>query len=532
MPQAEEQLGATTSGEPHASRRSHWVNHLGRHAHGRPEGVAFRFRGETTTWLELHGRVERLAAALAARGVAAGDRVAMLMGNRPEYVEALLAASRLGAVGVPVNFRLAAGEIAYILENSGAKVLFVDGLGVATGEQAVTQVSQDVELIGVDDAESAAPSRFSAVLEEGHDAIATIDVSEDSPALIMYTSGTTGRPKGAVLTHMNLLSESVVLIRAYQLMESDEVNLVASPMFHIGAIGSIAPLILIGGTMVILPSGAFDPGGVLRLLEEERVTSAFLVPSQWQLMVDHDSLPDRDLSRLRTTSWGAAPATHKLLTRMAEVFPDALNVAVFGQTEMSPITCVLEGKDAVRKIGSVGKPVPTVAVRIVDDEMNDVPQGDVGEVVYRGTGLMSGYWRNVAATDEAFNGGWFHSGDMVRQDEEGFLYVVDRSKDMIISGGENIYSAEVENVLSDHPGVAEVSLIARKSEKWGETPVAVVVPAVGHEEPTIEALREWAGAHLARYKLPTAVEVVDELPRNAAGKVLKPELREQFGSAS
>src|SRR3954451_18833902 len=309
-----------------------------------------------------------------AGGAAAGDRVAMLMGNRPEYVEALLAANRLGAIGVPVNFRLAAGEIAYILEKPGATALFVDELGAETGEQAVNQVSHDVELIGLDDAESTAPSRYSAVLEEGHDAIPPIDVPEDSPALIMYTSGTTGRPKGAVLTHMILLSQSVVLMRAYQLMESDEVNLVASPMFHIGAIGSVAPLILIGGAMVILPSGAFDADSVLRLLEEERVTSAFLVPTAWQTLVDHDSLPDRDLSRLRTTSWGAAPATHKLLIKMAEVFPDALNVAVFGQTEMSPITCVLEGKDAVRKLGSVGKPVPTVALRIVDHEMNDVPQ--------------------------------------------------------------------------------------------------------------------------------------------------------------
>ena len=426
MPQAEENV------QPHASRRSHWVNHLERHAHGRSEGVALRFRGETTTWRELHTRVERLAAALAARGVAAGDRVAMLMGNRPEYVEALLAANRLGAIGVPVNFRLAAGEIAYILENSGATC----SSSTSSAPRPASRRSSRSTMTSSSSA-WATPSRrsrFSAVLEEGHDAIPTVDVPEDSPALIMYTSGTTGRPKGAVLTHMNLLSESVVLIRAYQLIESDEVNLVASPMFHIGAIGSIAPLILIGGTMVILPSGAFDPAAVLRLLEEERVTSAFLVPAQWQAMVDHDSLADRDLSRLRTTSWGAAPATHKLLTRMAEVFPDALNVAVFGQTEMSPITCVLEGKDAVRKLGSVGKPVPTVALRIVDDEMNDVPQGEVGEIVYRGTGLMAGYWRNDAATDEAFEGGWFHSGDMVRQDEEGFLYVVDRSKDMIISG--------------------------------------------------------------------------------------------------
>ncbi len=237
----------------------------------------------------------------------------------------------------------------------------------------------------------------------------------------------------------------------------------------------------------------------------------------------------RDLSHLRTTSWGAAPATDKLLRRMGEAFPDALNVAVFGQTEMSPITCVLEGKDALRKLGSVGKPVSTVAIRIVDEEMNDVEQGEIGEIVYQGTGLMEGYWDNPEATAEAFEGGWFHSGDLVRMDEEGFLYVVDRAKDMIISGGENIYCAEVENVLSDHPAIVEVAVIGREHPKWGETPVAVIVAKDGEQELDIESLRSWAAEHLARYKLPTAVEIVEELPRNAAGKVLKPTLREQLG---
>ena len=214
---------------------------------------------------------------------------------------------------------------------------------------------------------------------------------------------------------------------------------------------------------------------------------------------------------------------------MGEAFPDALNVAVFGQTEMSPITCVLEGKDALRKLGSVGKPVSTVAIRIVDDEMNDVEQGEVGEIVYRGTGLMEGYWDNPEATEEAFEGGWFHSGDLVREDEEGFLYVVDRAKDMIISGGENIYCAEVENVLADHPGHREVSRHRRAStEKWGETPVAVVVRERPRRGPrhrgTARVGRRAPGPLQAADRL----EFVDELPRNAAGKVLKPALREQL----
>ena len=250
------------------------------------------------------------------------------------------------------------------------------------------------------------------------------------------------------------------------------------------------------------------------------------MPTQWQALCEAPDIDKRDLAHLRTTSWGAAPATDKLLRRMGEAFPDALNVAVFGQTEMSPITCVLEGKDALRKLGSVGKPVSTVAIRIVDDEMNDVEQGEVGEIVYQGTGLMEGYWDNPEATAEAFEGGWFHSGDLVRMDEEGFLYVVDRAKDMIISGGENIYCAEVENVLADHPDIAEVTVIGREHAKWGETPIAVVgrersrrrsrhrgAPGVGRRAPgplqaadrpgvrrraAAQRRREGAQAHVAR----------------------------------
>ncbi len=278
--------------------------------------------------------------------------------------------------------------------------------------------------------------------------------------------------------------------------------------------------------MVVLPSVAFDAGHVLEILEEEKVTSAFLVPTQWQGLCAESSVSDRDLSHLRVTSWGAAPATDKLLRRMAEVFPNALNVAVFGQTEMSPITCVLEGGDALRKIGSVGKPVSGVAIRVVGPDLEDVEQGEVGEIVYQGTGLMEGYWEDTEATAAAFEGGWFHSGDLVRMDEEGFLYVVDRAKDMIISGGENIYCAEVENVLAGHPAIAEVGLVGIEHEKWGETPVAVVTLADPESDLDIAELREWGSERLAKYKLPTVLQVVDELPRNAAGKVLKPALRE------
>ncbi len=512
-----------------ASRRMHWNNHVTRHAHSRPDRPAFRFRGASTTWRELRDRVACLAGAMEQRGVSFGDRVAVLMGNRPEFMEVVLAANLLGAIAVPVNFRLSGPEIAYVLDNSGARLLVADDTAEKAVRAAVEQTSERVAVVAVGSFSGAEIEPYDALLAEAREPTDPPDVPEDSPALIMYTSGTTGRPKGAVLSHQNLLSETLTLIRAYQLTEEDEVNLVASPMFHIGAIGSIAPLITVGGTMVVLPSVAFDAGHVLELLEEERVTSAFLVPTQWQALCADPSLADRDLSRLRVTSWGAAPATDKLLRRMAEVFPDALNVAVFGQTEMSPITCVLGGGDALRKIGSVGKPVSGVAIRVVDGDLKDVPQGEIGEIVYQGTGLMEGYWDNPEATADAFAGGWFHSGDLVRMDDEGFLYVVDRAKDMIISGGENIYCAEVENVLADHPDIAEVSLVGIDHEKWGETPVAVVTLARSDSELDIAGLREWGSERLAKYKLPTALKIVDELPRNASGKVLKPALRELVG---
>jgi fatty-acyl-CoA synthase len=212
---------------------------------------------------------------------------------------------------------------------------------------------------------------------------------------------------------------------------------------------------------------------------------------------------------------------------MAEAFPGVTNVAVFGQTEMSPVTCALSGEDALRKIGSVGKPVSIVAARIVDDDMKDVPPGEVGEIVYRGPSVMAGYWRNPSATADAFRGGWFHSGDLVRADEEGFLFVVDRKKDMIITGGENVYCAEVENALSAHPAIAELAVIGAPHELWGETPVAVAVLAPGAVL-TLDELREWGTGRLARYKLPTVLHIVDGLPRNASGKVMKTALRREY----
>lgn len=346
----------------------------------------------------------------------------------------------------------------------------------------------------------------------------------------MYTSGTTGRPKGAVLTHTNIAGQALTFLFTNGADINNDVGFIGVPMFHIAGIGNMIPGLLLGRPTVIYPLGAFNPDELLDVLEAEQVTGIFLVPAQWQAVCTAQQARPRQL-RLRVLSWGAAPASDTLLRQMAETFPGTQILAAFGQTEMSPVTCMLLGDDAIRKLGSVGKVIPTVTARVVDDDMNDVPVGQVGEIVYRAPTLMAGYWNNPQATAEAFAGGWFHSGDLVRQDEEGYVWVVDRKKDMIISGGENIYCAEVENALSAHPAIAEVAVIGRPDERWGEVPVAVV--ALGAPDRTDLDLREldaFLDERLARYKHPKAVEVVDALPRNPAGKVLKTELRARFGA--
>jgi fatty-acyl-CoA synthase len=346
----------------------------------------------------------------------------------------------------------------------------------------------------------------------------------------MYTSGTTGRPKGAVLTHVNLSGQAMTHLFTSGADLNNDVGFIGVPLFHIAGVGNTITGLLLGRPTVIYSLGAFDPGVLLDVLEKEHVTGIFLVPAQWQVVCAAQRAKPRQL-KLRVLSWGAAPASDTLLRDMAETFPGTQILAAFGQTEMSPVTCMLLGDDAIRKLGSVGKVIPTVAARVVDEDMNDVPVGQVGEIVYRAPTLMAGYWNNPRATAESFAGGWFHSGDLVRQDDEGYVWVVDRKKDMIISGGENIYCAEVENVLAAHPAIGEAAVIGRPHPKWGEVPVAIVALGPAAQSGLALAdLGEFLGERLARYKHPKALEVVDALPRNPAGKVLKTELRARFGA--
>jgi fatty-acyl-CoA synthase len=520
-------LDHTPATQPYLARRQNWITQLARHALMQPEATALRYLGKTTTWAELEHRVTALADALHQRGVHAGDRVMILMLNRPEFVESFLAANMLGAIAVPVNFRLTPPEIAFLVSDCDARVVITEPVlaAVAVGVRDLAPALDTVVVAGA--ATEDGVLGYDDLLAEEGESHRVVDVPNDSPALIMYTSGTTGRPKGAVLTHTNLTGQTMTGLYTNGADVNHDVGFIGVPLFHIAGIGNMLSGLTLGIPTVINPLGAFDPGQLLDVLEAEAVTGIFLVPAQWQAVCNAQQAKPRQL-KLRVMSWGAAPASDTLLRQMSETFPDTKILAAFGQTEMSPVTCMLLGEDAIRKLGSVGKVIPTVAARVVDENMNDVPVGDVGEIVYRAPTLMAGYWNNPEATAEAFAGGWFHSGDLVRMDDEGYVWVVDRKKDMIISGGENIYCAEVENVLAGHPAIVEVAVIGRSHEKWGEVPVAVA--AVTEAALRLNDLEDFLNDRLARYKHPRVLEIVEALPRNPAGKVLKTELRTRFGA--
>ncbi|MEA3012541.1 MAG: fatty-acyl-CoA synthase [Sphingomonadales bacterium] len=490
---------------------------LGRVARQRPDAVALKFGAEALSYAALDARASRLANALIALGVRPGDRVAVLMLNRLELVEAYFGILRAGAVCVPVNFRLVAQEVAYILENSGATIVICDG---------VSGVPERPDLVVVTTDGGPAARRYEALLAAAPSAPPQIAASEHDPAFIMYTSGTTGRPKGAVLSHLNLLMNSMNMIAMLEIGRSDRCWLAGLPLFHIGGLNGILPFLHLGGTSIILPSGDFDPADTVAIMERERVTSCFFVPTQWQAIC---AVPDIARSRLclQRVSWGASTITAATLATITDTFPGVRTYNAFGQTEMSSITCVMRVDEAPAKAASIGRPVSGVEARLVDAEGRDVAPGEAGEIIYRGPTVMLGYWNDPEATAEAMRDGWFHSGDMSRVDEEGFHFLVDRKKDMIISGGENIYCPEVEAAIAAHPDVRDVAVIGLPHPKWVETPVAIVVAADGASLDA-EAIIAWCRGLLASYKKPTRVHFIASLPRNASGKVLKPKLREMF----
>ncbi|MFW0785895.1 AMP-binding protein, partial [Gordonia sp. CPCC 206044] len=379
--------------EPLRSRRNHWNNQIRRHAFMQPDQVALTHRDTSTTWRELDARSRAFAAALNRRGVRYGDRVLMALLNRTEYIEAVLGANLIGAIPVPVNIRMSPAEVGFLVTDSGARVIVTEALlaPLADAVSASTGAIDTTIVVGATD--ESAHLDYESLLAEDPSDLPEIDVPEETIALIMYTSGTTGKPKGAMLSHENLQAQAMTVISTSGESRSDDVASIVPPIFHIAGLAGFAPVFYRGIRAVIHPLGAFDADDMLDTLEREGTTSVFMVPAQWQAVCAAQQVRPRSL-KLRTISWGAAPASDTVLNAMNDSFPEALNMTAFGQTEMSPVTCILEGKDALRKIGSIGKVVPAVTARVVDPMMNDVKPGEVGEIVYRGPNMMKGYWQN------------------------------------------------------------------------------------------------------------------------------------------
>jgi fatty-acyl-CoA synthase len=515
---------ATAAGALESSRRLLVPELCARSARRAPAAPAVAFEDRVLSFAELDRRADRLSSALAARGVRGGDNVAILMYNRPEFVESFLAIQRLGACAVPVNFRLSQAEVDYVLADSRAVGIVSDADLVAVGQAAAPKLP-GVHFHLVAGAARPGAESYEEALAAASPRAPAVAVDDGQLAFLMYTSGTTGRPKGAMLTHRNLVVNTMNWL--YEVgARREDVWLSGLPLFHIGGINGLLPFMALGALAVIEPSTGFDPARSIERLARHRVSMCFFVPTQWREICERPEVARLDRGRLRVAIWGASPAPARTLELLAETFPSVEIVNAFGQTEMSSNTAFLKGPDAVRKMGSIGRPAINVEARIVDAEGEDVRRGEVGEIVYRGPTVMRGYFGDEEASAEAFAGGWFHSGDLVREDAEGFLYVVDRLKDMLISGGENVYPAEVERALAEHPAVAEVAVLGVPHPRWVETPLAVVVPAPG-TAPSEEELIEHCRERLAGYKKPGAVIFAAELPRNAAGKVLKRELRER-----
>ncbi|MEW1980681.1 long-chain fatty acid--CoA ligase [Citricoccus sp. NPDC079358] len=481
-------------------------------------------------------RIDRLADALTQRGVRQGDRVAYLGENHPSFLESLFAVGSLGAVFVPLNTRLAPPEIAFALNDSGSTVLLASttmeplavsgsrgtGVGLLALVQDGTPVPaerQDGDLEAVD---------YEQLLAGGEPVRPDVAVGLDDLAIILYTSGTTGKPKGAMLTHGNLTWNSFNVITDMDIM-SDSVSLMIAPMFHVASLGMGAlPTLLKGGTLVLEPR--FEPGRVLELIEKHRVTFISGVPTTYQLLAEHPNWESADISSLRNLTCGGSAVPLRVLEAYEKKGLSFTNG--YGMTETSPGATSLPARYSRPKQGSSGLQQFHTFVRIVDPLGQVCPPGEVGEIQVQGPNVIKAYWNREDATRDSFveaeDGSWLKTGDMGYRDEEGFVFISDRLKDMIISGGENIYPAQVEQEISQLEAVAAVAVIGVPDEKWGEVPRAVIVVREGHEL-TEEQVIGHLNGKLARYKIPKSVVFTEEMPRTASGKIRKPDLRRQFG---
>jgi fatty-acyl-CoA synthase len=494
---------------------------------------------ERFTYGQFNDRVNRLSRALGSLGVAKGDRVALLSYNCHRLLEAYYGVVQTGAVLMPLNIRLSPQELSYILNDAEASLLFLDPDFIPLVETFRKDVTTVKAFVLLDDAEKprwALPVTYDELLaEHTGEELDTSDIREDDLAELFYTSGTTGDPKGVMLSHRNLYLHALSVLASHHVTEND-VQLHTIPLFHVNGWGTPQTLTCVGGTHVMLRR--FDPKTVLELVEAERVTIFSLVPTMATALVNYPEVSRYDVSSVRLILIGGAASPPELIRAVEEKFPSARCYAGYGLSETSPVLTVsflkhehqgLTGEARYRRQAMTGYALPGVELRVVNEKGEDVkPDGQqIGEIIARSDGVMLGYWRRPEETAAVIRDGWFHTGDMATIDEDGYILIVDRKKDIIISGGENIASLEIEKVLAAHPAVYECAVIAVPDEKWGEVPKALVV-LKPEMTATAEELIEFCKSRLASFKAPKSIDFYESLPKGGTGKILKRELREKY----
>ncbi len=490
----------------------------------KPDGEALVSGERRWSWREIEQDVAAAATALAERGISQGDRVALLVGNRAEFVLALFAVLRLGAIAVPLSTRYQTPEIVFALNDCGASLLIYEA-DLAPRLRAADQIRNVRKRVIVGDA-AASPGDGAEpwqALTKARGIPPPKRSEEEDTAIILYTSGTTGQPKGAMLTHLSLISSALVFQHCFALSAAER-SIAAAPLAHVtGIVVNILSMVACGGTLIILPE--FKAPAFLALAERERMTHTLLVPAMYNLCLLTPDFAQRDLSAWRIGGFGGAPMPEPTITRLAETLPGLRLMNAYGATETTSPSTIMPAELATSHLASVGLAVPNCEIMVVDDQGVELPRGETGEIWIGGPSVVKGYWNRPDADAESFTAGYWHSGDIGSMDADGFVYVFDRKKDMINRGGFKIFSAEVESVLASHPGVVESAIVARPCPVLGERVHAFVTVREPH--PTAPQLKRYLQDKLSDYKVPeTFTLTTDPQPRNSNGKILKRQLRE------
>jgi acyl-CoA synthetase (AMP-forming)/AMP-acid ligase II len=489
-----------------------------------PGRIAVVLENQRLTYQAFNERINQFAQLLLGLGLKKREKVAVLLFNSIPLVEVFFASAKTGGIFTPINFRFTAEEVFYILDHSDAR-FFIYGEEFSELVEKIRPRLKKVEFyFSIGGSASSSAMDYETLLRESLPQEPKIFLSEEDECQLMYTSGTTGKPKGALLTHGNLLWNLFNTVLGREEKEG-ETSIVIGPLYHTAALNNhFFTRVAMAGTSVLVRQ--FEPEKVMEIIEKERVTVISGAPAAYHLML---SLPAgrHDTRSITKCTTGASILPNETKMRLTKLFPNLSGIYdVYGCTEATPSITILKAKDSLQKKECVGPAVPFLEVRIVDDQDRNLPTGEVGELICRGPNVMKGYYKDEEATREALRGGWLHTGDLARVDEEGFVYIVDRKKDMIVSGGENIYPREIEEILYSHPKIEDVAIIGVPDSLWGESVKAFVVLKKGDKMTEGEVI-DYCKTHLASYKKPKSVEFVESLPRNPSGKVLKTQLRKR-----